>query len=430
VQKTDSLSRAWDAKGPDGRPIRFSITEIREILSALLNPEFLEKYDATNKDFAVCALLVGKPGHAKSSIVRQVSESIGHEYHSWHVNCSPFEDIAGRQHATTQEIDGETYHVDEHRRAACVPGLLPPQNSKTGWMVLMHDEFCTMNRHVQNIMRMIISERRINELKMYDKVVHIAATNPDDAEHVTVNAVESAVLCRTIPFPVELQWKEFMHYHRKTGSLGDALYSFLLVYKQFFEHLDPRSWGLVTRVLCAARLPSDMILKHLQTAVDTSVAVAFDKFLRIGTNPDFYPILGEKILEANGAKQLGPLLARIEKWVKDGGTQEGDDTVAAAPLLGATVADLVWSIQRARPQGSELKRQANNIAEVVKCLGDGPWIDMADELVQVTMHGELLQEVVGNIVGTPVGDRLNEALMKHRDRQRQLAAVKKGLATP
>jgi len=145
------------------------------------------------------------------------------------------------------------------------------------------------------------------------------------------------------------------------------------------------------------------VVKFLKCNVNTSIAEAFDAFLKLGTNPDNYPIRARELIEAN-ASDYKILKARVQGWLTTKNAR--GEECPNVPLLGATKFDINAFFADTQRRDSMKDNELDNLAGFLIQIGTTGFADMVDDIFHAIAQSPVAPKLLKRIRGTPLEDRM------------------------
>jgi hypothetical protein len=129
--------------------------------------------------------------------------------------------------------------------------------------------------------------------------------------------------------------------------------------------------------------------------VGKEIADTFEQYLKIGNNPDEYPIGHMDILRAD-AKGIQELADRAARWAKNKRTA----------LIGATKWSLCGFLHDGRNHDKVNEQGVKNLAAFMKAIGEYGFADMVDSMLQQLGQGFLPGKIAREFTGTELEQKL------------------------
>ena len=302
--KTMSLTEVYN------NTVRFTLKEARDLLLTMLSQHKDLQHQSTNEDYACWPVLVGPPGIGKTAMVRQTARAAKQDLWTHHIGSVVQEENLGLP-SIEKDKAGNKYV------AYAAPEWWPDAAG-----VFFLDEIFTASEDQQNQIREILSERRCAGLHLPPDVFIIGATNPETAEHLTVRAVDAAVVSRCLFIPIEFNPDDTMDYWASVDALPDILQQFFRVNKTFLLSVEPRRVVAVADVWDRFARTKGSIIKSERVMYDAlscwlgpDIVVQFKKFVAHGDNPRYYPILGKHFLDLKKTDKMHTQhLFLVKEW--------------------------------------------------------------------------------------------------------------------
>jgi hypothetical protein len=377
---------------------KYSLAEFKEELKF----ELLRRDDLDgNPDVSKCILALGEAGIGKTQSICQAVDEIGGERVLFHMGATMEEDNAGTPYQEGTNGDKVTkIAIPDH--LACF--YRAPKGS-TG--VLVMDEIFTGSTTAhQNQARQFIDHRfGITQMKPGWHIV--GTSNPATADFHTVKAVDKALAKRMVWFPIEATAEEKLTYW--TGRMDDLLHKFLVLWHLEKRSLDvvnatdSRSWMNLSDSIGRRRDPKTGVLrcqpaslyKLMYNNVGKEIADTFEKYLKIGNDPDEYPIGHLDILRAD-AKGIQELADRASRWAKK----------KRAALIGATKWSLCGFLHNGQNHDKVDERGVKNLAAFMKAIGTQGFADMVDSMLNQIGRSALARKILGELEGSELEKKL------------------------
>jgi hypothetical protein len=347
-------------------------------------------------------ILVGEAGCGKSTVLEDLCREIGAEYQTYHHGATVVEDNHGLQKA--DDAEGLTKHV---LAAHMIPFHREP---KGGMGVFLIDEANNgaFSEH-EVVLRMLI-DGQCDEHKVKPGWLFVCASNPPLAKYGTVRQIDFSLEDRFIVMPVAVPTDDKLAYW--ANHMPTTVYTFLALNRFGNEHNDyinaisSRRWSTlaydIEKDLRAGASHADVV-KFLKCNVNTSIAEAFDAFLKLGTNPDNYPIRAKELIEAD-ASGSRILKERVNRWLTAKKTN-GDES-PNVPLLGATKFDICAYLNDARQRDAMKDGELDNLGGFLVQIGTKGFADMVDDIFHTVAQTPMAQKLLKRIRGTPLEDRM------------------------
>ena len=334
-------------------------------------------------------LILGDSGIGKSTVLRgplvqRLTQLTGMVWEPimWHVGTQGFEDVTGMPVIEEHDAgNGRIQKVAKFAKSEFVPGAVWRSDCTLGIL----DELASAPTLIQNQIREMI-DGQLNGDPIDPNCFYIGTSNPPDPRFTTVNAVDAAIEKRlkvyvAVPTNEELLqvWNEIM---------PDMIYKFLLMNRSFIDTLSPREWHGVAQDV------QDVIDGggSLDTAIGEAsdelydrpeVEISLRKFVKFGTDPYYYPILGRDLIGADSSCHQGHIKL-VERWLKD--NQRG--------LIGETNSDLVRALHSIKVGSGNTRQATQNIFGFMELLALQDCVDMVKTSLEALFNtGTLINDV-------------------------------------
>lgn len=377
---------------------KYSLAEFKEELKF----ELMHRGDLDgNPDVSKCILALGEAGIGKTQCIRQAVEEIGGEYVMYHHGATMEEDNAGTPYQEGTNGDRVTkIAIPDH--LACF--YRAPLGS-TGVLVI-EEIFTGSTTAHQNQARQFI-DKRFGLTKMKPGWHVVGTSNPATADFHTVKAVDKALAKRMVWYPIEPTAEEKLTYW--AGKMDDLLHKFLVLWHLEKRSLDvvnatdSRSWMNLSDSIGRRRDPKTGVLRCQPTAlyklmynnVGKDIADTFEKYLKIGNDPDEYPIGHMDILRADD-KGIKELADRATRWAKK----------KRAALIGATKWSLCGFLHNGQNHGIVDDRGVKNLASFMQAIGTQGFADMVDSMLNQLGRSTLAKKIVTELKGGELEKKL------------------------
>lgn len=380
------ILQAWNSG------VRFSLKEVGEKIRRRLT----ETPDINMTDPACrrhCILMVGDAGCGKSTILEDVCNEVGAEYQTYHHGATVVEDNHG-----LQKVDEETGMTKHVLPAHMVPFFREPKGGRGIFQIDEANNGAFTEHEV--VLRMMV-DGQCDEHKVKPGWEFVCSSNPPVAKYGTVRQVDFSLEDRFLIMPVEVPADDKLAYW--ATHMPTTVYNFLAMNRfgnetdDYIGAISSRRWSMVAFDVekdLKAGASHDDVVKAMKVNVNTVIAEAFDAFLKLGSNPDNYPIRAAELLKADGEERRTHT-NRIARWLEDGNS----------PLLGATKFDLAAFFHKAENCKLEDK-QVDVLAKFVVQVGTKGYADLVDDLFHVIAQTPLSQKLLNKIRGTPLEDRM------------------------
>jgi DNA polymerase III delta prime subunit len=374
--------------------LRFSLEEAKDILKRKIQ---YRQHIKTPRKHAL--LLIGPPGVGKTESIAQVAAEMKTKFICWQHGATIEEDNHGLQliqnnvtvHAPTGTM----------KDAVCHPGEAVSDET----IILCIDEvFTGSSKGHQNFVRMVI-DRMYNEMCLRPGVIVVATSNPESAEHVTVESADSALVERMTALYIEPNVDECLRYWSKV--MPPLIYKFLLLHhvqgKDIVSAMSPRSWTERAETLAEQMhggAPRELLIKIMKIPPgSTELSGLFNAYLMNGSDMDKYPMNHNEVLFGT-KEQVKACMARVERWVKK----------ECRPLIGATKWDIATFL--ASPDNHEKMDDTavKNLGKFLNIIGTGGYAALVEDICKIIRTTSLVRELLSEIRGTPLETRLKQIL--------------------
>ena len=347
-------------------------------------------------------ILVGEAGCGKSTVLEDLCRDIGAEYQTYHHGATVVEDNHGLQ--KTDDAEGLTKHV---LAAHMIPFHREPKGGRGVFLIDEANNGAFSEHEV--VLRMLI-DGQCDEHKVKPGWLFVCASNPPLAKYGTVRQVDFSLEDRFVVMPVAVPADDKLAYW--ANHMPTTVYTFLAMNRFGNEHNDfigaisSRRWSTlaydVEKDLRAGGSHADVV-KFLKCNVNTSIAEAFDAFLKLGTNPDNYPIRARELIEAN-ASDYKILKARVQGWLTTKNAR--GEECPNVPLLGATKFDINAFFADTQRRDSMKDNELDNLAGFLIQIGTTGFADMVDDIFHAIAQSPVAPKLLKRIRGTPLEDRM------------------------
>lgn len=389
------ILQAWNSG------VRFTLEEVYEkVKRRLTDVPDINTSDPACRRHSI--MLVGEAGCGKSTILETLCQDLGIEYQTYHHGATVVEDNHGLQ--VIDEESGTTKHVVA---AHMIPFLREPKSGK-GVFFIDEAPNGAFSEH-EVVLRMLI-DGQCDEHKVKPGWLFVCASNPPLAKYGTVRQLDFSLEDRFIVMPVEVPTDQKLKYW--ANHMPHTVYTFLAMNRFGGEHNDyinaisARRWSMIAydveKDLRAGASHSD-IVKMLKANVGTTIAEAFDAFLKLGTNPDNYPIRCAELLEATDA-QRKVLQARIDRWLTNKNPR--GELSQNVPLLGATKFDICAYLSDPKRLNAMKEREFKNLGLFLVQIGTNGFADMVDDIFHTVAQTPAAQRLLHEVRETPLADKL------------------------
>ena len=331
-------------------------------------------------------IIIGDPGIGKSTTMRLLADKLAAvtgkpcRTMMWHVATQGFEDNTGLPIIDEVNEGEHIQKVAKFAKANHVPGAVWWPD---GYTIGVLDELPTASIPVQNQIREMI-DGQLNGEPLDPNCILLGTGNPPSAEYLTVNALDAAIESRLKVIIAQPSKEELLSVW--SDIMPDLIYGFLLTNDGFIGALTPREWVGVAMdaqdVKDGGGTLDDQISEvTLDLVGKADVQEALRRYLKFGNSPEYYPILGRDMVNAN-AEKMKEYMARLKKWVND--SNDG--------LLGATTTDFsrVLSKKLTKDDVVSVEQAAQNVIDVIDLTAANNRTDIARSLLDsVFMSGDI-----------------------------------------
>lgn len=347
-------------------------------------------------------ILVGEAGCGKSTVLEDLCHDIGAEYQTYHHGATVVEDNHGLQKVN----DGSK--LTEHVLAAhMIPFAREPKGGK-GVFLIDEANNGALSEH-EVVLRMLI-DGQCDEHKVKPGWLFVCASNPPLAKYGTVRQIDFSLEDRFIVMPVHVPTDDKLAYW--ANHMPTTVYTFLALNRFGNEHNDyinaisSRRWSTlaydIEKDLRAGGSHADVV-KFVKCNINTAIAEAFDAFLKLGTNPDNYPIRAKELVDADAAMH-SVLKNRVAKWLT--AKKVNGDESPNVPLLGATKFDICAFLSDNEQRESLKDKQLDNLGSFIVQIGTKGFADMVDDIFHTVAQTPMAQKLLSRVRGTPLEDKL------------------------
>ena len=379
------------AKDSWSSAVRYTFPEVETLLQAeIAQLENIDNMTEANKHgIAKVLCLIGSQGIGKSTFIREFAADNGLDFTCLYMGSVALEDNLPIPTPSKDEKEGHFIwqaHPD-------FPSHTPHSKKKLG--ICLVTDAATADVKQINQLRALISDRRLGYMQIADGWIIVLDENPETSEFTSVNRRCASVDSRIVFLPVEADYENWMRYASKEKLMPRDLYAFLRVYRKYWKDADPRRWAGVGNTLLRhedQKLDKDLSWKYLRSAVGDVITTHFKTFVTQGSDPMFFPILGEEWMQAD-EKEHKEHVKRIKHWVKEAGD-------AAMPLLGATFTDILAYVDRNKFLDEQASTNLVDLFEHIK----NDQISVILQNVTASMQAKMFRK----LTGTPIGERLTK----------------------
>lgn len=333
-------------------------------------------------------LILGDSGIGKSTtllgvFMDRLMSATGQPWQAklWHVGTQGFEDVTGMPIIVDSAAGEHVQKVATFAKSDFVPGAVWWPD---GFTLGILDELASAPTLIQNQLREMI-DGQLNGDPIDPRCFYVGTSNPPDPRFTTVNAVDAAIEKRLKVYTVVPTSEELLQVWSKI--MPDLIYKFLLMNRSFIDALSPREWHGVAQdvqdVIDGGGSLNDAVGEASDELYDNApVEVALQKFVKFGTDPYYYPILGRDMISADD-KQHYQHVKLAERWLKE--NQRG--------LVGESNNDLVRALNGVKDDKLDKRRTARNVFEFLELLAANDCVDMVKTAMESVFNGPLVQSV-------------------------------------
>ena len=385
------MSKAWEARNEH----RISLTDVVKIMvikicAMILHP----RSEWVNR----IMLLLGQPGIGKSTVLRKMVDKLADRSgklwraHLLHVGTRGMEDNTGLPilkkvgdkdvagWAAPEQIPGAVHWLDE-------------KGEPKGWTLGILDELPSAQPSVQDQIRELIDGHVPGSGDPVDpQCVYVAAGNPPEAQHVTVQVIDSAIEARLKVYTVVPTDDELLQVWSDPHMMPDILFKFLTMNTGVIKHLSPSEWEGVGKDAQYVLEGGGSINEAINEIADElyeapDVVEVLRKFFAFGDDPYHYPIRGLKLLTAD-KDDFADCMDIMKRWVAD--NKDGH--------LGATSNDLLRALKLTPAEElKKNKRAAENTVHVLEFLIQAGRPDMVKAVLEAVYETPLVGPVGSKI---------------------------------
>ena len=294
AQYSSRLEELWDSK------VSINATQLKSVVSVAYN---------TRSPWTIC--IIGESGTGKSMIPEQCAKDLGIGFINLKGSGLLPEDIRGFgtvNKALKKSVESEDAMRDLatnvtkylEAKASYSFHLIPllEQAFTPGWKgILFLDEFAQASKEVQDVYFQIIYDRRIDEKKLSDDVVVMAAMNPPSVDTYALNPLTKAAEDRLEMYIYSPSHGEWCNWATEYGIMQEVIDYVSTNPTCYLENKGRRLHNLSDRLLSFQKenITSPAILKAACSAtIGASHANKFYKYLHNGATIGIQDILGFK----------------------------------------------------------------------------------------------------------------------------------------